>query len=165
MKLNKRYLPGICLVALSMLIIPTLGCSGKGGGTDAGGPDLNIEGTWSGTAQQTGSSNPTFTLKLNQRKDGEVWGTISSKDGTFNEAIISGGQVMGSQLSFSATANGTNLRGGRSFTFDAEIKDGDMDGTWKDVLDRSWGPFLLHRQSETAEGAGQSAPSTSKGAH
>ncbi|MDX1765135.1 MAG: hypothetical protein R3231_12515 [bacterium] len=162
MKFNRHYLPAICLVLFSMLIAPTLGCSGKGGGTGADGPDVHIEGTWSGTAQQTGSSNPTFTLKLNQRKDGEVWGTISSKDGTFNEAIISGGKVMGSKLSFSATANGTNLRSGRSFTFDAEIQDGKMDGVWKDILDRSWGPFVLDRQSESAEG---SVPAPSKDTH
>jgi hypothetical protein len=131
----------------------------KGGAT---GPSVNVQGTWSGTAQQTGSQNPTFILKLNQRKDGEIWGTMTSKDGTFQEAIISGGKISGNKLTFSATANGTNLRSGRSFTFDADVQEETMDGTWKDILDRSWGPFTLVYEKESAKGKEDTGPAPSK---
>ncbi len=153
MALKEAILPGIILLALCATSGAT-GCS-----TDRKQPDavtkplVNPEGTWSGSAQQTGSANPTFTLKLNQNEDGSVWGTITSMDGTFQEANIVGGTLRDSTLHFSATANGPNPRQGRSFSFEAEVMDAKMEGTWKDILARNWGSFSLSREGGSTAAA------------
>ncbi len=146
MVLKEAILPGIILLALYTAATMS-GCSAEKKPSDAPvKPLVNTEGTWSGSAQQTGSANPTFTLKLNQKEDGSVWGTITSMDGTFEEANIVGGTLRGNRLTFSATANGPNPRQGRAFSFEAEIQDAKMEGTWKDILARNWGSFSLNRE-------------------
>ncbi len=146
MVLKEAVLPGIILMTLFTAAAMT-GCSAEKKPSNATAkPPVNTEGTWSGSAQQTGSANPTFTLKLNQKEDGSVWGIITSMDGTFEEANIVGGTLRGNRLTFSATANGPNPRQGRTFSFEAEVQDARMEGTWKDILARNWGSFSLNRE-------------------
>lgn len=149
MSISVDRLKNLLILTFCVFLVVAAGCTPAGqdqAGED--GIDVNVQGTWKGSAQQTGSSNPTFSLKLNQRDKGQVWGTITSMDGTFDEAIISGGKLLNDQLIFSATANGTNFRNGRSYTFEAEIIGNKMDGTWKDILERTWGPFTTKRVVE-----------------
>ncbi len=158
MVLKEAILPGIILLALVTTLAMT-GCSPEKKKPDAAAkPLVNTEGTWSGSAQQTGSANPTFTLKLNQNEDGSVWGTITSMDGTFQEANIVGGTLRGSTLTFSATANGPSPRQGRTFSFEAEVMDVKMEGTWKDILARNWGSFSLNREGGSTAAAPAKAP-------
>jgi hypothetical protein len=153
MVLKEAILPGIILLALFTGVAIT-GCSAeKKQPTAAAKPLVNTEGTWSGSAQQTGSANPTFTLKLNQKENGSVWGTITSMDATFEEANIAGGIIRDSTLTFSATANGPNPRQGRTFSFEAEVVESKMEGTWKDILARNWGSFSLTREGGSAAAA------------
>ncbi len=152
MSISVNRLKNLLVLTFCVFLVAATGCTPAG--QDQAGEDVieaNIQGLWKGSAQQTGSSNPTFNLKLNQREKGQVWGTITSMDGTFEDAIISGGKLAGNRLTFSATANGSNFRNGRSYTFEAEINGNKMDGTWKDILDRSWGPFTTERAVEASE--------------
>jgi len=152
MSISVERLRNLLILTFCVFLVVAAGCTPTGqeqAGED--GIEVNVQGTWKGSAQQTGSSNPTFSLKLNQREKGQVWGTITSMDGTFDEAIISGGKLDVNRLTFSATANGTNSRNGRSYTFDAEGEGNKMDGTWKDILERTWGPFTTERVVVTPE--------------
>jgi len=152
MSISVDRLKNLLILTFCVFLVAATGCTPTGQ-EQAGenGIEVNIQGTWKGSAQQTGSSNPTFTLKLNQREKQEVWGTITSMDGTFDEAIISGGKLAGNRLTFSATANGSNFRNGRSYTFEAEVNGNKMNGTWKDILERSRGPFTTEKVVKTSE--------------
>lgn len=141
----------VWILILSLTALGVSACTQDGKTPQGGSPPVHVEGTWTGTAQQTGSPNPTFTLKLNVKEGGEVWGTITSMDGTFHEAIISGGRIENNELIFSATANGTNFRQGRSYAFKAQLQGDQMEGIWKDVLERNWGSFTVERVKPVLE--------------
>ena len=143
------------LAVLCVLAAPACGSSEHT--AEEEGPPPNVEGTWTGSAEQTGSPNPTFTVKLNTKEGGELWGSITSMDGTFNEALISAGRIRGNRVTFSATANGSNFRRGHSFSFDATVEGDRMQGVWKDILDRNWGPFTLERVPSKAAGKAAAA--------
>ncbi|MEK6776259.1 MAG: hypothetical protein AABY87_05175 [bacterium] len=140
-RIYQRFLFPAIFVSLFMI----LGCP-KGEKQPEGAAGQIVQGSWTGTAQQTGSPNPTFTLKLNAKEGGEVWGTITSMDGTFAESIISGGKMTDHNVTFSATSNGSNFRNGHIFSFEAGIQGDQMDGVWTDILERSRGPFTLIRE-------------------
>ncbi len=130
-----------------LFLLSVSGCS-KGNGEiekEVNAPPIDVQGVWSGSAQQTGSPNPTFTLKLNTKEGGKVWGTITSMDGTFEKAILSGGKVTDNKLTFSATANGSNERSGHTYSFEATVLDERMEGIWKDIRERNWGTFTVNR--------------------
>jgi hypothetical protein len=149
----------LIILILCAFVVAMIGCTQKSAEqAEESSTPINIQGTWKGSAEQTGSSNPTFILKLNQSDDNRIWGTITSMDGTFEEAILSGGKLLNNKLTFSATANGSNYRNGRSYTFEAKINGNHMDGTWKDILDRTWGPFSTDRTVEAAEKTAEPAP-------
>ena len=138
------------IIFFSLVLITMMGCAKTQSEHSGKTAIAEIEGVWTGSAQQTGSPNPTFTLKLNAKESGEVWGTITSMDGTFEQAIISGGKIAEGKLTFSATANGTNFRNGHSFSFDADVKGDQLEGIWKDILDRNWGSFTVIREKQSA---------------
>ncbi|NOY53811.1 MAG: hypothetical protein GXP58_09355 [Deltaproteobacteria bacterium] len=146
MDISSNRLKKLVILVFCVLLTAAIGCSkpAKHKKADGTGTD-NIQGIWKGAAQQTGTPNAVFSLQLNQQKNGLVWGTITSKDGTFEHAIISDAKLIGSRLTFTATANGSNFRTGRSYAFDAEVQGNKMKGTWKDILDRTWGPFTTER--------------------
>lgn len=138
----------LIVTAAFLALCASAGCHRSGEEAAENMPAADIHGVWTGSAQQTASPNPTITLKLNTNETGEVWGTITSMDRTFEEAIISGGKLSGNKVAFSATANGTNWRNGHSFSFEAEVKGDTMDGIWQDILDRNRGPFTVLREKE-----------------
>jgi|GEM_PF-1920450 len=159
-RIDRRLL--VLTIFLSLLMI--MGCS-KGKKQAEGEAGRNIRGTWPGTAQQTGSPNPTFSLKLNTKEGGEVWGTITSMDGTFEEAIISGGKFVDNNVTFSATSNGSNFRNGHIFSFEAKVQGDRMEGVWTDILERSRGPFTVIREKapvKAEEGKGSSSDKPQK---
>jgi hypothetical protein len=140
-----RIYQSFLVLAIFLSLSMILGCP-AGKKQAEGEASRNIQGTWTGTAQQTGSPNPTFTLKLNTKEGGEVWGTITSMDGTFEESIISGGKFTDNVVTFSATSNGSNFRNGHIFSFEAKVQGDQMEGIWTDILERSRGPFTLMRE-------------------
>ncbi len=150
------------LLSTALIFLAVSGCSNS---NQLGGekPSLDIQGTWTGSAQQTGSPNPTFTLKLNTKESGEVWGTITSMDGTFEEAIIADGKLVDKKVTFSATANGTNFRHGHTYTFEASVKGNMMEGIWKDILERGWGSFTVEREKKSP--TSKEEKKTSSGEH
>jgi hypothetical protein len=150
--MNKKVLilyPALVLFVL-LFSLSLSGCSKENGemGEGVNGPSVNVQGVWSGSAQQTGSPNPTFTLQLNTKEADKVWGTITSMDGTFEKAILSGGKITDNKLTFSATANGSNERSGHTYSFEAKVLDQRMEGIWKDIRERSWGTFTVNRKVE-----------------
>ncbi len=147
MNLLSNRLQKLVILTLCVFLTVATGCKKPSGQkkADAGGTAVNIQGVWKGAAEQTGTPHSVFSLQLNEHEKGLIWGTISSQDGTFEHAIISDANLAGNRLTFTATANGNNFRTGRSYAFNAKIQGNKMEGTWKDILDRTWGPFTTER--------------------
>jgi hypothetical protein len=164
--MNTKAFYNLFFLFTVLILLAVSGCSNA---NQSGGKklSLDIQGTWTGSAQQTGSPNPTFTLKLNTKEGGEVWGTITSMDGTFEEAIIADGKLVDKKVTFSATANGTNFRHGHTYTFEASVKGDMMEGIWKDILERGWGSFTVEREkkSPTSKEENKMKEETSSGEH
>ena len=114
-------------------------------GATKGPPNTDFAGKWSGAAYKTGSSNPTFSLDL-QQSGTTVTGTITSGDGTFQAVEMEDVHIdEEGSLIFRARANG----GGEQFKdhlflFDAHRTGDTLEGTWTDILQGAQGPFTLY---------------------
>lgn len=128
------------LAAVAIVVFLLLsGCSRQSSQNE----DMDFSGKWIGTAQQTGSANPTFSLDL-KHSDGMVTGTINSMDKTFENVTIMDTRIETGELFFHAVANGGILYKDHVFVFSAQRK-GDqlLEGTWTDILEGAQGFFTL----------------------
>lgn len=132
-KLRHKKFAAVAIVVFLIL----LGCSQQ----NSQKGNLDFSGKWFGTAQQTGSSNPTFSLDL-KYSDGMVTGIINSMDKTFENVNIIDTRVEAGKLFFRAVANGGIQYKDHLFVFSAERK-GDrlLEGTWTDILEGIQGSF------------------------
>ncbi len=114
-----------------------LGCSQQNSEKE----NLDFSGKWLGTAQQTGSANPTYSLDL-EKSDGTVTGIINSMDKTFEDVTIKDTKIENGKLFFRAVANGGTQYKDHLFVFSAERKGENLlQGTWTDILEGAQGSF------------------------
>jgi hypothetical protein len=135
MKIHLRWL------ATALLVAMFAACSSH---TSEGPPNTDFGGDWSGAAYKTGSANPTFSLAL-QQSGTTVTGTITSGDGTFQEAEMEDVRIEADGgLVFRARANGGSQFKDHLFLFEAHRKGDTLEGTWTDILQGAQGPFTLY---------------------
>lgn len=126
------------VIPISVVFLCLAGCSEAP--TVHGGTDF--AGSWVGSAQKTGSANPTMRLTIQQ--DGEViGGTLSTLDGTFTEVTIADVRLENGRLLFHAVANGGDLFKDHLFVFSLAREGKGIHGTWTDLLEGAEGPLLL----------------------
>ena len=104
--------------------------------------ELKFSGNWIGSAQQSGSANPTFTLDI-KNADGKLSGVINSMDKTFTNVNITDTRVGSESLLFRAVANGGTQYKDHLFAFNAYRQGDTLQGTWTDILEGSQGSFSL----------------------
>ena len=131
----------ILIFAAALILIS--GCSERGdldGRTD-------FAGRWEGTAQKTGSPNPSIILEIKQ-EDGAITGILNTLDGSFVDVSISDTKLEQGLLSFHAAANGGDQFRDHLFLFTVRRVGDELHGTWTDILEGAEGPLVL----EAAEG-------------
>jgi len=126
----------ILLFAVALLLLS--GCSER---LDVKA-SADFAGRWEGTAQQTGSANPTVILEINQ-KEGNITGVLNTLDGTFVDVNISDTKLEQDRLSFHAAANGGDQFRGHLFLFTLRRAGAELRGTWTDILEGAEGPLVL----------------------
>ncbi len=102
----------------------------------------DFAGTWLGSAENTGSPNPTFRLEIRQ-ENGAITGSIDSKGREFVEADITDSRIENGVLYFHAKANGDTQYKDHLFIFSVRREADSLKGTWTDILEGMDGPFLL----------------------
>ncbi len=137
--MKNQKLAAVAIVVFILLLPLLPGCSRQNSEKE----NLDFSGKWLGTAQQTGSANPTFSLDL-KHSSGMVTGTINSMDKTFENVTIMDTRVESGKLFFRAVANGGIQYKDHLFVFSAQRK-GDqlLQGTWTDILEGAQGTFTF----------------------
>ena len=125
-------------VLMTIILLLVTGCSG--GTKVANGTDF--AGRWLGSAEKTGSSNPTIRLEISTEGD-RIDGNISTLDGTFKEVPLSDAVIEAGTLSFRAVANGETQFKDHLYLFSFRRQGGDLVGTWTDLLEGIEGPVSL----------------------
>ena len=129
---------GIYAVGIMVLSLLAVGCSGD----KTPSASTHFTGKWIGSAQKTGSSNPTMELEIRE-EDGQLSGVLSTLDGTFRSAVLADMRVVDGSLVFRAVANGDTQFKGHLYLFSlGRVGDG-IEGTWTDVLEGAEGPLSL----------------------
>ncbi len=110
--------------------------------------NLDFSGKWFGTAQQTGSANPTFSLDIKNSND-MVTGVLNSMDKTFENVTIKDAKIENGKLFFRAVANGGTQYKDHLFVFSAQ-REGEklLKGTWTDILEGAQGSFTFSLVTE-----------------
>lgn len=102
----------------------------------------DFAGRWEGTAQKTGSPNPSIILEI-KREDGAITGILNTLDGTFVDVSISDTKLEQGLLSFHAAANGGEQYRDHLFLFTMRRVGDELHGTWTDILEGAEGPLVL----------------------
>ncbi len=140
--MRNQKLTSVAIVVFILLLLP--GCSGQNSEKE----NLDFSGKWLGTAQHTGSANPTFSLDL-KHSNGMVTGTINSMDKTFENVTIMDTRIESGKLFFRAVANGGIQYKDHLFVFSAQ-REGEqlLQGTWTDILEGAQGSFTFNLITE-----------------
>ncbi len=127
---------------LALFIILVFGCARmQGKGTS------DFTGTWLGSAENTGSDNPTFLLIIEQ-KGSTISGILTSMDGTFQKVSIVNAALNNGTLTFRAVSNGGDRYRGHIFDFSMNRNGENIQGRWRDVLYGNQGSLTLTKQKE-----------------
>lgn len=131
----------ILFIAMALLLIS--GCSERPEVKGSG----DFAGRWKGTAQKTGSANPTIILEISQN-DGDITGVLNTLDGTFVDVNISDTKLEQGRLSFHAAANSGDQFRGHLFLFTMRRAGAELHGTWTDILEGAEGPLVLAAEDD-----------------
>ena len=123
---------------VTVLVLLVSGCSG---GTKVA-TSTEFAGRWEGSAEKTGSPNPTIRLEIAMEGDA-VTGSISTLDGTFQNVPLSDAVLAEGSLSFRGVANGETPFKDHLYLFSFRRVGDELVGTWTDLLEGIEGPVSL----------------------